>query len=296
MNTRCALRSVIALFLVFGFASVACREDDTPHDRVTVAVSIPPLADLVKKVGGDHVQVITMVPSGASPHTYEPTPAQMALLSEADLYIKVGTPIEFELVWLDKMLAINHTMHVCDASDGIFLISTRESARDHADDDAIDPHIWVSVRNAQTMIGNISRALASIDPQHATLYHGNMVEVSIRLDSLDRAIVDMLAQKKQKIFIVYHSAWNYFARDYGLEQKTIEAGGKEPSARTIEHIIETARQFDIHVLFASPQFDRKYAESIARDIDGQVVLVDPLAENYIDTIRTFAAMLARYLE
>jgi zinc transport system substrate-binding protein len=297
MNTQHALRTLMIMLIMFGLASVACRKDDTPHDRaIMVVVTIPPLADLVEKVGRDRVKVITMVPPGASPHTYEPTPGQMALLSEADLYIKVGTPVEFELVWLDKMIAMNRTMRVCDASDGVFLIHTHEPAHDHANANAVDPHTWLSIRNAQTMIDNISRALASIDQEYDTMYYNNAIKFRARLDSLDQSIADMVAQKKKKMFIVYHSAWNYFARDYGLEQKVIEAGGKEPSARIIQHIIEIARQFDIHIIFASPQFDHKYAESIARDIDGQVVLVDPLAENYIDTIKTIAAMLARYME
>jgi zinc transport system substrate-binding protein len=146
------------------------------------------------------------------------------------------------------------------------------------------------------MVSNISRALSLIDPEHQYTYAENARRYCARLDSLDKAISAMLIHKQKRTFIVYHSAWNYFARDYDLEQRTIEVGGKEPSAKIIQNIIEVARQQNIHVLFASPQFDHKYAEAIARDINGQVILVDPLAKNYIENIGNISTSLVRYLE
>lgn len=297
MRNVCVTRYGMVALALCVIMHGGCRNDRRSSENlVQVVVTIPPLAEFVEQVSEGRAAVVVMVPPGASPHTYEPTPAQMALLANADLYVKMGTPIEFEIAWLDKLTAINRTMRVCDASLGIDRIIATEHDHDHGDHRNIDPHIWLSLQNARLMVRNIRDALCAIDPLNEAAYAKNAAAYCARLDSLDGAITRMLVQKERRMFIVYHSAWNYFARDYDMEQIAIETGGKEPSAKTIQRIIETARRFDIRIVFASPQFDRKYAESVARDIDGQVMLVDPLAENYIDNIGTIAAMLAHYME
>jgi zinc transport system substrate-binding protein len=106
-------RILILLLPVFCYISTACQTHTQPRDDILrVAVTIPPLAEFVEQVGKEQVQITIMVPPGVSPHTYEPVPSQLALLASTDLYVKVGTPIEFELVWLDKLTAMNKTMHI----------------------------------------------------------------------------------------------------------------------------------------------------------------------------------------
>jgi len=291
------IKTLLIIACLFGLLKAHCRANSSPeNETIQIAVTILPLAEFVEQVGGKYVTVMVMVPPGATPHTHEPTPGQMARLSATQLYVKVGTPIEFELVWLDKLTALNTTMRICNASANIDLLSTGEPAYDNEDHHSYDPHIWLSVRNVHTMIETICRALVSVDPRHEAEYFENANAYRARLDSLDALITAVLTDKNIRMFITYHSAWNYFARDYDLDAKIIEINGKEPSAKTIQHIIETARKFNISIVFASPQFDRRYVNGIAREINGQVILIDPLAKNYIENMGEMACTLAIYLE
>ncbi|MFW6056519.1 MAG: metal ABC transporter solute-binding protein, Zn/Mn family [Chloroflexota bacterium] len=126
LSTACIAATLLALGLAL---ACAVEPDDGQPDHLSVAVTLPPFADFVENIGGQHVEVIVMVPAGASPHTHEPTPGQMSRIADADVYFKVGSGIEFELVWLDNLIAQNRDMQVVDCSSGIELHNN-------------DPHIW----------------------------------------------------------------------------------------------------------------------------------------------------------
>lgn len=277
------------LFLSLVFCLVCSQRTDLPK-KVRVVVSIPPLAEFVERVGGDKITVSVMVPSGASPHSYEPTPGQLIDVGRAAMYVKVGAPIEFELVWLDKVLAVNRGIFVVDASSGIALrgMSLHEKG--------VDPHIWLSPKNAAVMVENIYNGLVSVDPDNRQYYKQNKDTYLKQLDSLDHLIRQLLRDKKERKFMVYHPAWSYLAEDYALEQIPIEAEGKEPTAKDIQRIIEQARLYAIKVIFVSPQFNTKNAEVIAREIKGRVVTIDPLARDYSVTIGKVAEVFSETLE
>lgn len=285
-------RELTIIVCIIGILLLQCRtEKKQKAEEIQVVVTILPLAEFVEAISGEHASITVMVPPGATPHTYEPTPAQLELLSSADVYVKVGTPIEFELVWLDKLLSMNTNLQVCDASRDIDLIA----GQDHHTTN-IDPHIWLSVRNVRTIIKNISMVLESADPGNAEIFQTNSIQYISRLDSLDNAILNILEDKKMRTFITYHAAWSYFARDYDLEQHVIEAENKEPSAKSIQETIEIAKQHGIRIIFASPQFNTKYAETIAHEIKGSVILVDPLRRDYIENMSTVARTIAVHME
>ena len=147
------------LVLLLAAATAGCTGADRQQDeRIVVAVTIPPEQEFVERVGGDNVRVVLLVPAGADPHTYEPPPGVIADVAEAEMYAVVGSGIEFELAWKEKIAALNPDMLVVDCSRGVDLISTGEDG--HA---GIDPHIWVSPRNAKVMVENrmvINRQLA----------------------------------------------------------------------------------------------------------------------------------------
>ena len=287
-------KSVVISLIFLLLATIACGEkEDT--GKLNVVVSIVPLQEFVEKVGGEKVNVMVMVPPGASPHVYEPTPSQLRAVSAADMYVKVGTPVEFEVQWLEKLLAMNRTMHVCDASGGIETITVLHD-REHMHKTPIDPHVWLSPRNARIMVENICAGFVSIDSRHADYYETNRDAYVVRLDSLDRTVIAMLDGKQNRQFLVYHPAWHYFAEAYGLEQVSVEAAGKEPTALSMQHIIENARVHDINVVFVSPQFNTKSAEVIAREIGGRVVYIDPLNKDYVANIETVAKALGESME
>jgi zinc transport system substrate-binding protein len=258
-----------------------------------------PLAEFAEKVGRVKASVSVMVPPGASPHTYEPTPGQLVKLSKAKLYVKVGSPIEFELVWLDRILSANKDIFVVDASYGIEFMNVvykhnHEQNEHHYIGD--DPHIWLSPKNAKIMVENIYNGFVSIGPDNKEYYSENKRSYLRELDELDLEIEILLADKINRRFMVYHPSWAYFTRDYNLEQIPIEKGGKEPTARSIQFLIEQARIQNIRVIFASPQFNTESAEVIAREIKGQVVLIDPLQKDYITNMKKIARVLSEVME
>ena len=245
------------------------------EEKIGVVVTIIPLADFVGQVGKDKVEVTVMVPSGANPHTYEPTPVQLKRISQAQLYVKVGSGIDFELAWMDKIRVINKEMLICDSSQGIKLIDQ-------------DPHIWLSPRNAKIMVQNICQALAEIDPSSREYFERNAIEFIKNLDRLDEEIRIQFIRMENKTFLSYHPSWNYFAKDYSLIQLAIEDEGKEPSAAYLAHIIDQARTYHISIILVSPQFNIKSAEVVAKEIGIKIIVIDPLSQDYIKNLKKLA--------
>ncbi len=274
---------MVLLIVFFGvFLALGCAAPDAPpsdEGKVRVVVSILPLADFVEKVGGGKVDVTVMIPPGASPATYEPTPSQLRSVSEADVYVKVGAPILFEKVWMDKIAGMNEDMGVVDCSSGIEIVGN-------------DPHIWLSPRNAQVMVGNIYEGLVQVDGENEEYYSGNRDEYVLELEGVDKEIKSALLGVNMRKLMVFHPAWGYFARDYGLEQVPVEVEGKEPSSADVSRLVEFAKENGIRVVFAQPQFDVKSAEAIAREIGGTVVFVDPLARDYTGNLRIVSKSFA----
>ena len=142
------------------------------------------------------------------------------------------------------------------------------------------------------MVENICQGLIEVDPANADEYRQNADAYQDELNALDREIAGALAQSGVKKIMVYHPSWAYFARDYGLEEIPIESEGKEPSPRGIGHLIEQAKEEHITVIFTSPEYSTRSAEVIADEIGGTVVLVSPLAKDYLANMRNVAAAFA----
>lgn len=286
-----------------------CRSAPDDADRTVVAVTILPQAGFVEAVGGDRVAVVVMVPPGASPHTYETTPDQMMQLSRAAMYAKVGSGVEFELAWMDRLVAANRDMLVVDCSSGIDLLHydddhhldnghdhDHDHDHDHAGDDhehhgGPDPHIWLSVQNAKVMVSHICEGLVQVDPSHEDYYRDRCADYLEELDALDRELEVALDGLENRRFLTFHPSFGYFARDYGLVQMSVEQGGNEPDAQYLVRLIEEAKEHTIRLILASPQFSTRSAEVIASEIDGGVVLVDPLARDYLSAMRSIAAAI-----
>ncbi|MHC1625674.1 MAG: metal ABC transporter solute-binding protein, Zn/Mn family [Methermicoccaceae archaeon] len=279
---------LVGVFLIAILLSVASgcvgtnsqSQEKIDDNRIGVVVTILPQAEFVEKIGGDKVKVMVMVPPGASPHTYEPTPSQLREVSEARMYAKVGSGIEFELSWMDKIINMNQQMLVVNCSKGVELINN-------------DPHIWLSVKNAEIMVDNIYQGLIQIDPSNQEYYLENKEKYLEQLDELDENITQELSNKKNKKIMVYHPAWTYFCKDYGLEQIPIEEGGKEPTPKEITELIKEARENNVSVIFASPEFNTESAEVIATEINGEVVLISTLPENYLESMGKVAEAFAK---
>lgn len=160
----------------------------------------------------------------------------------------------------------------------------------------LDPHIWLSPRLVKVQAQTIYQALAEADPEHEADYRANLEAFLADLDALDREIRDLLRGVSQRKFLVLHPSWGYFARDYGLEMVPIEVGGQEPSAAELAHLVRVAREEGIRVVLAQPEFSTRAAEVVAREIGGRVILVSPLAEDWMANLRHVARTLAEALK
>ncbi|MDD4094489.1 MAG: zinc ABC transporter substrate-binding protein [Methanothrix sp.] len=263
-------------------ASDNAQENAT--DKINVATTIAPLAEFVRAVGADRVAVTVVVPPGAEPHTFEPTPSLMVDMSKADLYVMNGAGLEF---WIDRLLQANKDMTVIDSSKGIDLISESE--------DEMDPHIWISLKNAAVQVQNICSGLIQVDPANKDYYSQNRDSYLEQLKALDEELNSSFTASKKKIFVVHHPAWTYFARDYALEQVPLMENEKEPGPKYLSQVIDLARQNNITTVFIEPEFNPKSAEVIAKEMNASIKTLDPLAANYLNNMRYAGRAIASSL-
>ncbi len=273
------------------FLAVAVPAAGAP---LQVFVGVPPVQTLVERVGGGHVEVRTLVAPGQDPHSFEPSPRQISALASARLYVLAGVP--FEHAWLPRLRAAGPTLDVLDARQGIALRAASHEHHGHHTQAQADAHVWTSPPLAKRIARNIRDRLRELDPDHARHYDENFVQLAAELDALDRDTRALLASVTNRRFMVFHPAWGYFADTYNLEQVAIEIDGKTPGARTLAALIDRAKRQQIRVVFVQPQFDRRAAERIARDIDGRVITIDPLAADYFNNLRRVARQIAETLD
>ncbi|WP_275097944.1 metal ABC transporter solute-binding protein, Zn/Mn family [Sedimenticola hydrogenitrophicus] len=275
---------LLPLLLIFATAVSA--------EPLSIYVSILPQKFIVERLGGEHVRVSVLVGPGQSAETYEPLPRQMAVLSRAALFYRIGVP--FEDVLIDSIKSANPAMVLLDAREGVTL-REMESAGEHHDDaahghaeDGDDPHIWLAPANVRIMIGHLRDRLIALDPAHADSYRENHARFDQELIALEQEIRDLLGPLKGRRFMVFHPSWGYFADAFGLQQLPIESEGKEPGARTLKRLVDQARAEGIKVIFVQEQFAQSQAAALAAAIGGRLVTLDPLAEPYLDNLRQVA--------
>lgn len=262
-------------------------------DRMRVAASIPPLADFVRQVGDDRVDVLTLVPPGASPHTYELSPAEVVQVAKARVLILNGAHLEY---WAPKLIAAvaNTRLEVVDTSRGIPLIGKGPHGA--------NPHVWLDVRQAEVQVRHVRDALIRADPDHARFYEANAAAYLAKLDHLDAEIAAEIHGWHHKQFIAFHPAWVYFARRYGLTQAAVveRSPGREPSPAEVARIVQIAKRISVPAIFAEPQFSPKVAQTIAAESGARVVFLDPLGTagetgGYIGLMRRNVARMAAVL-
>lgn len=265
---------------------------------INVAVSIVPEQYFVEQIGGDHVNVDVIVPPGAEPDTYAPKAMQMRKLAKTDLYFPMGVP--FENAWQKRIAGVNADMkvvplyqRVCrrqfpegmgEHDHGHGHDSDQHSAHhDHANPcrpERADPHIWMSPTLVRIMAGTIRDTLIEQDPAHKADYEHNFRQFAQHINDIDSQILKALEGLKSNTFLVYHPAFGYFARSYGLKQLPVQVHGTDPTPTQLAKIIKQAKASDIKVVFVEPQFSKRAAETVAKEIGGQVVAVDPLAKDW----------------
>ena len=280
---RPTLLLAAALLLLAACTSRAKKETATDGDgRPVLTVTIEPLRYFAEALAGDRFRVVSMVPRGASPETYDPTPRQLMELSESAAYLRIGY-IGFEQAWMDRLEENAPHLRFFDLSRGIDLIrdDTHPAHDGHGHASGVEPHLWSSAVNARRIVDNLTNALIVLDAGADSLYRhrcDSLQRVVQRTDSLCRACLSQSGA--DRAFLIYHPALSYFARDYGLRQIPIEAGGKEPSPAWLKQLVDVCRKERVRVIFVQPEFDRRNAELIAQQAGARVVDVNPLAYDW----------------
>jgi len=292
-------RPMPLLVLLFLFRAVFQPASAMAGEPIPVFVSIPPQKYFVEKIAGSLVQVSVMVPPGANPHIYEPRPNQMTALAKARIYFAIG--VTSETVWLPKFAKLNPQMRIVHTDKGIDKMAMvahhhdefkgtehkERTPRAHRDDahGGLDPHVWVSPPEVRIIARNILEALLETDPANHSTYESSHDAFLREIEKLDRDLQEVFKDKKGFKFMVYHPAWGYLARAYGLEQVPVEVEGKEPKPEQLKTLIEESRKQGIKVIFVQPQFSTKSAETLAKAIGGEVVFADNLREDWEKNLR-----------
>lgn len=292
LDNRVVLLLVLILWALVGLgcASPGGRNGD---GKLNVMVSIVPQQYFVERIGGEWVSVNVMVRPGDSPATYEPKPEQLKAVSKATAYFSMGMP--FEDVWLEKIAEANADMLIVDTIAEIERMPIAEHHHEEANEHATgspDPHVWVSPELVKVQSRAIYAALSQLDPEHQSEYQANLAAFIQDIDALQDEMRQTLSNLKSNQFMVFHPSWGYFARDFGLEQIAIEIEGQEPSAQELAALIKRAQEEGIQVVFAQPEFSTQDAETIAKEIGGEVLLVSPLALDWLGNMRYVAQSFA----
>lgn len=303
---RAALPAVllagVLLFSACGRAQDSAGQSDTAGQKQAAAaegealhmfVSIQPQKYFVRRIAGPDAQITVMVPPGKEPHSYEPTPQQVSRLSEADVYFRIRVP--FEEAFIPRIRRSLEELAVVDITADVERRNLASRER-NGEPGAEDPHVWLGPQQVKTMAQEIRDTLTELHPEEAESYRSNYREFTADIDALHRQLTEELAPLKGETLFVFHPAFGYFADSYGLQQKAVELGGHEPSAKELERIIAEAKEEGVRVIFVQPQFARDSAERIAAAIDGAVVPIDPLAEDWMDNMRTIAERIEEGLQ
>ncbi len=258
-----------------------------------VFVSIPPQAFLVEWLAGDLVEVEVLLPPGASPATYEPTPKQMAALDRSQLYLQIGAP--FEAPVLAKISELMPDLRVVDCRAGVELEPIGGDGHDHGAG-LLDPHIWLDPQRMKVIAATTSQALEELLPGEAAGIEGRLASLLVAIDATDARVGETLTPVAGRTLLVFHPAYGYFTRRYGLIQRAVEVDGKAPSARRLAMVVDELRQQPVPALFVQPQFSRSTAERIAKALDCELVVLDPLAGDYLNNLEAIAERIAEALQ
>ena len=277
----------IATFIICALLIVGCTTK-SDSDKKTIFVTITPMQSIIEEITAGDFDIEVIVPKGASPETFEPTPKQVTSFSDAELIFSTGI-IDFEKSLIER---ISGDAEVVNLSNGIELIAGSCSHGNHKHKHGIDPHIWTSPRALRTMVTNAHKAIMAHYPDSVkyTEATGRLLE---RIDALDTYCATRIKAEGVEAMMIYHPAYTYYARDYGIEQIAIEHDGKEPSLRQTTALIEKAKEHGVKAILRQPQYSEDKVRAIANDAGAEIITTDPLAEDILGEIERVTEIICR---
>ncbi len=293
----------ISMIAVFIIASPSCAKAPAalPNGKPTVIVSVLPQAYFLERIAGDRVNIIVLVGKGQDPHSYEPTPRQMAAVSKASAWLTVG--VEFEKILTGKVTSLYPNLRIVDTTPGVVFRTLEAHTHDgspvpaetagNASESGTDPHIWLGRQAVKAMALNIRDALIKLDPAGSADYERNQLAFSADVDKVYDSLALELEPLRGKPVFVYHPAFGYFLDEFGIGQEAVETGGKEPTQKALAALIGEAQRDGAKVIFVQAQFPSSAAETVAKAIGGAVIRIDPLAADWLDNISRLGDALGK---
>ena len=278
------------LYICIALASImllgGCKEHGKSEN--VMYVSIAPIKYIVEQIVGDDFRVEVLVPAGASPETFEPTPRQFIELNSSRLIFSTGL-LDFERALLNK---VENRSKIIDLSRGIHPIvgTCSHTHHGHHCHHGVDPHIWCSPKELQTMAENTFSAIRAEMPD-SVKYEEQYNILCQKLLDLDEEVAEMCRYARLPSFVIFHPALTYFARAYGIEQVAIENEGKESGIKRIGNIIDKARKDGITKVFYQAEFPKSSVEAICTEIGAEAVEINPLQENIIENLREITRLI-----
>jgi zinc transport system substrate-binding protein len=266
------------LWLFMPLVLISCGQNKNVGSVPVITVSIAPFSYFVEQIAGSDFEVNIMVPAGSNPHIYEPFPEQITKLRSSVAYISNGY-LGFEMTWLDRFYETNKTMKKLSLAEGIEpLDSGHQHEGDHVE--GADPHYWVSPKCAKVMAASVNELLCTLNPSRKDLYLLNYNRLISRIDSVDKKCEELFTGLAGRSFMIYHPNLGYLARDYGLEEISVEFEGKEPPPARLKELIDKARSERLSTIFVQKEYDAKNARAIAGEIGIGITIIDPLSANW----------------
>ncbi len=318
------LVGVMAVVLVIGYVFLI-KPVTQEGNNLKVAATIYPLADIVENIAGDKIEVVNIVPPGASPHTFEVTPSSVKELQGAEIIFAIGDPLD---TWTADLLSAVDGTEVLTVDDGIdrheFQYTHHHEEADHEEDEheheeadheeeehghghehedgELDPHYWLSTNNAKIIAGNVAAELSWLDPENAEVYQSNLLAYQAELDQVHEEIESILKSLSSRELIVFHESWNYFADEFDLEIAGVftTSPGKEPTPSELAELHDTAEEHGITAVFSEPQLSPETIRPFVEDLDLELYVLDPLGgiderDSLINTLKYNAQTIQQAL-
>jgi zinc transport system substrate-binding protein len=260
-----------------------------PLPPLHVATSLIPYARIISALGGERVQVTALVEASANPHIWEPNPKALKEFSQAQVYFTDSSGMDKP--WIPRFAGVNPKVQIVSFAHGVSFIAEEEGHGHHGDE--MDPHLWSSPQVVIAIAPRIAATLMTLDPEGLEYYKARLSAFLQETYALSAELKAKIAAlpKERRQFIVYHPSFGYLARDYGLRQISVEMGGKEPKPQDLAHLVEEAREHGIRTIFVQPQFSKKSAETLAKELNATVLPIDPLAANWQGMLKTLVGAL-----
>lgn len=278
----------VALTSLISFALIGCGNNaktatqNTEDGKLNVTVSIYPLKEFTEKIGGDKVQVTCMVPDNVEPHDYEPKTKDFEELIKSKAFIYNGFGME---EWVDK---VSDTIK----DKGVLILDSSTGVEARKEGNAIDPHIWLSLKNAKIQSENIKNTLVKLDEKNKDYYEDNYEKFNEELENVYNNYKPKFDALNKKNFITGHAAFGYLCKDFGLTQKSVEnlfAEG-EPTPKQLEDLVNFCRENNIKTVFSEALASPKVSETLAKEVQANVVPILTLeskedGKDYIEAMK-----------